>query len=217
MAGRNFSVCFICRGNRFRSPLAQAFVERLTVGLPVQVSSAGTLEAENAPALPEARQIAVLCGVDLSQHRSQRLSALSLEATDLVIGFEEAHARHAIVDAGALQGNTFTFREFVRLLEECAPAKEAMTVERARTAVTLANDLRRRDPTAAGEDTGVPDPLGRSWKVQKEIAVQVRDLSLALAQHLFGVAGSEILLPVPENIRRGPRWRWRPRRIRLPR
>jgi protein-tyrosine-phosphatase len=210
MAGRNFSVCFICRGNRFRSPLAQAFVERLTLGLPVQVSSAGTLEAENAPALPEARQIAELCGVDLSGHRSQRLSALSLEAADLVIGFEEAHARHAIVDAGALQANTFTFREFVRLLEESAPAREAMTVERARTAVTLANDLRRRDPTAAGEDTGVPDPLGRSWKVQKEIAVQVRDLSLALSEHVFGVAGSEILLPVPEKIRRQPRWRRRP-------
>jgi len=209
MAGRNFSVCFICRGNRFRSPLAQAFVERLTLGLPAQVSSAGTLEAENAPALPEALQIAVLCGVDLSGHRSQRLSALSLEATDLVIGFEEAHARHAIVDAGALQANTFTFSEFVRLLEECAPAKEAMTVERARTAVRLANDLRRRDPTAT-EDTGVPDPLGRSWKVQKEIAVQVRDLSLALSEHVFGVAGSEILPPVPEKIRRRPRWRRRP-------
>ena len=90
-----------------------------------------------------------------------------------------------------------------------------MTVERARTAVTLADDLRRRDPTAAGEDTGVPDPLGRSWKVQKEIAVQIRDLSLALSEHLFGVAGSEILLPVPEKIRRHPRWRWRPRRNRL--
>src|SRR6266511_5611370 len=106
MAGRNFSVCFICRGNRFRSPLAQAFVERLTLGLPVQISSAGTLETENAPALPEARQIAVLCGVDLSGHRSQRLSALSLEDADLVIGFEEAHVRRAIVDSGAPRANT---------------------------------------------------------------------------------------------------------------
>ena len=64
-----------------------------------------------------------------------------------------------------------------------------MTVERARTTVTLADDLRRRDPTAAGEDTGVPDPFGLSWKMQREIAVQIRDLSLELAEHLFGVAG----------------------------
>jgi protein-tyrosine-phosphatase len=215
MAGRNFSICFICRGNRFRSPLAQAFVDRLTIGHPVEVSSAGTLEVENAPALPEARQIALLCGVDLSEHRSQRLSAVSLGAADLVIGFEESHARRAIVDAGAPRGNTFTFRELVRLLEKCAPAEEAMTVERAQWAVRLADELRRRDPTAAGEDTGVPDPFGRSWKVQREIAVQVRDLSLELTEQLFGVAGSGILLPVPERIRRPRRWRWRPRRNRL--
>lgn len=217
MAGRNFSVCFICTGNRFRSPLAQAFVERLTLGLPVQISSAGTLESDNAPALPEVRQIAVLCGVDLSGHRSRRLSALSLEASDLVIGFEEAHVRRAIVDAGAPRANTFTFRELVRLLEKCAPAADSMTVEHAQTAVTLADELRRRNPTAAGEDTGVPDPLGRSWKLQREIAVQIRDLSLELAEHVFGVAGSEILLPVPEKIRKRPRWRWRrpPRRNRL--
>jgi len=214
MAGRSFSLCFICRGNRFRSPLAQAFLERLTRGLPVQTSSAGTLEWDNAPALYEASQIAVLCGVDLSGHRSQRLSTLSLEAADLVLGFEAAHVRQAIVDAGAPPENSFTFREFVRLVGKSAPARDTMTVERARAAVKLADDLRRRDPAMAGEDTGVPDPFGRPWKAQREIAVEVRDLSLELAQHVFGVAGSEVLLPVPEKIRRGPRWLWRPLRIR---
>jgi protein-tyrosine-phosphatase len=214
MAGRSFSLCFICRGNRFRSPLAQAFVERLTLGLPVQISTAGTLDRDNEPALPEARQIAVLCGVDLSGHRSQRLSALSLEAADLVIGFEAAHVRQAIVDAGAPPANSFTFREFVRLVGRSAPASDTMTVERARIAVKLADDLRRQDPAAAGEDTGVPDPFGRPWKAQREIAVEVRDLSIELAQHVFGVADFEVLLPVPEKINRRPRWRWRPLRIR---
>ena len=210
MATRVFSICFICSGNRFRSPLAQSFVERLTLGLPVQISTAGTVESDGAPALPEARQIAVLCGVDLSGHRSQRLSALSLEGTDLVIGFEEAHVRRAIVDAGARRAHAFTFREFVRLVRFCAPAPDLTTVERARTAVTFADGLRRRDPAAVGEHTGVPDPLGRSWKAQLEIAREIRELSLELAEHLFGVAGSELLLPVPEKIRRRPRWAWRP-------
>ncbi len=212
MAARVFSICFICTGNRFRSPLAQAFVERLTLGLPaqIQISTAGTLESQGAPALPEARQIAVLCGVDLSGHRSQRLSALSLEGTDLVIGFEEAHVRRAIVDAGARRAHAFTFRELVRLARYCVPAPDLMPVERARTSVTFADGLRRRDPAAVGEHTGVPDPLGRSWKAQLEIAREIRELSLDLAQHLFGVAGSELLLPVPEKIRRRPRWAWRP-------
>ena len=205
MATRVFSICFICTGNRFRSPLAQAFIERLTLGLPVQISTAGTVESQSVPALPEARQIAVLCGVDLTRHRSQRLSALSLEATDLVIGLEEEHVRRAIVDAGAQRSNTFTFREVVRLVRNFVSAPDLTTVERARTAVTFADALRRRDPAAVGEDTDVPDPLGRSWKVQLEIAREIRELSFELAQHLFGVARSELLLPVPEKIRRRPR------------
>jgi protein-tyrosine-phosphatase len=208
MAARVFSICFICRGNRFRSPLAQAFVERLTLGLPVEIITAGTLEADDAPALPEARQIAVLCGVDLSGHRSQRLSALSLETTDLVVGFEEAHVRRAIVDAGAQRASAFTFTELVALVRYCVPAPDVASVERARRAVTFADGLRRRDPAAAGEHRGVPDPLGRSWKAQLEIAGEIRELSLELAEHIFGVAGSELLLPIPEKIRRRPPWAW---------
>ena len=213
MAARPFSICFICRGNRFRSPLAQAFVERLTLGLPVQISTAGTLEWDNVPALSEARQIAVLSGVDLSEHRSQRLSNLSLEAVDLVIGFEEEQVRRAIVDARARQANTFTFREFVRLVRNYVRVPESMTVEGARSAVSFAEALRRRDP-AAGKEPGMPDPFGRSWKAQLEIAAETRDLSIELVQHLFGVDGSDALPPIPENIRRRGRWRWRPRRTR---
>jgi protein-tyrosine-phosphatase len=214
MAARPFCICFICRGNRFRSPLAQAFVERLTLGLPVQISTAGTLEGSGVPALPEALQIAVLSGVDLSEHRSQRLSALSLEAVDLVIGFEEEQGRRAIVDARARPANTFTLREFVRLVRNYARAPEAMTVEGARTAVSFAEALRRRDPATVGKDTGMPDPFGRSWKAQLEIATEIRDLSIELVRQVFGVAGSDALPPIPENIRRRPQWRWRPRRTR---
>jgi len=127
-----------------------------------------------------------------------------------VIGFEEAHVRRAIVDARARRAHAFTFRELVRLARYCVPGPDLMTVERARGSVAFADDLRRRYPAAVGEHTGVPDPLGRSWKAQLEIAREIRELSLELAEHLFGVAGSELLLPVPEKIRRRPRWAWRP-------
>lgn len=209
MSDRRFSICFVCAGNRFRSPLAQAFLERLTLGLPVQISSAGTLERFGASALPEAREIAMLCGLDRSGHRSRGLSALSLESLDLVIGFEEAHVRRAIVDAGAARENSFTFREFVGLVIE-APTPSTTTVAGARAAVRFADDLRRRDPAARGDGAGVEDPFGRPWKAQREIAVEIRDLSLLLARQIFGAAGSEVLLPIPEKIRRHRRLRWRP-------
>src|SRR3954447_12126143 len=208
MSGRLFSICFICRGNRFRSPLAQAFVERLTLGLPVQAASAGTLDRANAPALPEAKQIAVLCGVDLSEHRAQRVSLLSLETTDLVIGFEEEHVRQAIVDSGAQRANTFMFRELIRLLENAVsvPVAGSTTVERARRAVKRADDLRHLDPEAAGSDGGVPDPLGRSSKIQLEVAAEIRDLSMKLTRYVFDVDESNVLPPIPEKIKGRPRW-----------
>ena len=205
-----FSIVFVCSGNRFRSPLAQAFVERLTLGLPVQISSAGTLELDDVPALPEARQIAVLCGVDLSRHRSQRLSSLSLENADLVIGFEEEHVRRAIVDAGARRPNSFKFREFVSLIRQTDPAPGKTTFEKARAAVGLADDL-RRDSGAAGADPDVPDPFGRSRKVQREIAAVTWELSIELVEHVFAVRGEQVLLPVPERLT--PHWRWRSRRL----
>ena len=98
---RSFSIAFVCTGNRFRSPLARAFVERLTLGLPIEVVTAGTLEIEGAPVLSEAQELGTWCGVDLSGHRSLPLSKLPLGDLDLVLGFEEQHVRRAVVDAGA--------------------------------------------------------------------------------------------------------------------
>jgi protein-tyrosine-phosphatase len=59
-----FSIAFVCTGNRFRSPLAEAFVRRLTLGLPVETVSFVTLELEQAPPLDEALEIALWCGID---------------------------------------------------------------------------------------------------------------------------------------------------------
>jgi protein-tyrosine-phosphatase len=177
----------------------------LTLGLPVEISTAGTLESEDAPALPEAIRIAGLCGVDLSSHRSRPLSAQSLEATDLVIGFEQAQVRRAVIDAGAAPGKSFTFREIVGLVDESHSVEGMGIAEQARSAVRLAAELRDLGPASAGE-LDVPDPFRRSWKVQRAVAVETRALSLALAQRLFGA--SEGLPPIPARIRKGSDFRF---------
>ena len=78
-----FSIAFVCTGNRFRSPLAEAFVRRLTLGFPVSTESYGTLQLEDAPPLPEAVDIALSCGVSLSEHRTRYLNNASLQNVDL--------------------------------------------------------------------------------------------------------------------------------------
>jgi protein-tyrosine-phosphatase len=205
-----FSIALICSGNRFRSPLAAAFIERLSVGFPVELQTAGTLEIVGAPVLPEARHVAVLCGLDLLQHRSRPLSHLHLEGVDLVLGFEEHHVRRAIIDAGAIRARSFTFREIVDLLANITPPDASGRVHRARLAVAAANESRRTAGglTAGGAD--VADPFGRPPKVYRDTAAEIRELSLALVDHLLGERRAT-LLPIPERLP-GPGWLTRSRR-----
>src|SRR5438128_7342059 len=111
-----FSITFVCTGNRFRSPLAEAFVHRLTLGLPVTADSYGTLSLEDAPPLPEAVELALSCGISLSDHRTRYLNKASLQDVDLLLGFEPAHVHQAVVDARAPRERSFTVRDFVALL-----------------------------------------------------------------------------------------------------
>ena len=118
-----FSIAFVCTGNRFRSPLAAAFVHRLTLGLPVRTESYGTLRVEDAPPLPEAAEMAVWCGVSLAEHRTRFVNNASLENIDLLLGFEPAHVRQAVVDAQAPRERSFMLGEFVPLLRG-APGRQ---------------------------------------------------------------------------------------------
>jgi protein-tyrosine-phosphatase len=183
-----FSLLFLCAGNRFRSPLAAAFVRRLTISLPVIVTSAGTLSVGDAPALPEARELGAWCGVDLSTHRARQLAPEHLLGVDLLVGFEQFHVRHAVVDGGVDRRLAFTLGELVGLLDELGPpAPGGPLVAMARERVRLADEL-RDDALSASSD--VPDPFGGPKKGYRSTAVQMQRLSVALVEGLFGVTGS---------------------------
>jgi protein-tyrosine phosphatase len=197
----SFSIVFVCTGNRFRSPLAEAFVRRLTVGLPVTTQSLGTLDLEDAAALPEAIEIARSCGIDLSSHRTRYVGDASLTGDDLILGFDESHVRQAVVDAAAPREHAFAIKHFARLLPAVAPVQEPDVVARARNRVEQATALREVQP-ARGTSDSMRDPLGSSWKVYKQTAADVRALSLELAAALFDVSNSAALPPVPRRLRR---------------
>jgi protein-tyrosine phosphatase len=189
-----FSIVFVCSGNRFRSPLAEAFVRRLTLGLPVNVSSFGTLELGAAPALAEAAELGVWHGVDLSTHRARQIAGASIEDADVVIGFDQEHIRRAVIDGRAPSGRSFTFRELVSLLEDVEEPETADVVERARQMVREAIARRDADPDALKPEP-FGDPFGKSWRVYREAAAEIRELALKLVTALFGVT-READLPV---------------------
>jgi protein-tyrosine phosphatase len=95
------SILFICNANLFRSPLAAALfrkrLQELGTARAWQVGSAGMWAAPGHPALPQAAAAARQFGLDLSGHRSARVS------TDLVLDYDlivvmEAGQREALVN-----------------------------------------------------------------------------------------------------------------------
>jgi protein-tyrosine-phosphatase len=195
-----FKIVFVCTGNRFRSPLAAAFVHRLTLGLPVTTESYGTLRAEDAPALPEAVEIALWCGISLGDHRSRFLNNASLDDVDLLLGFEPAHVRQAVVDAHAPREHSFTIGDFVPALPPADARSREDVVAHARSLVAATG--RRLADSAGLRSASMPDPFGGPWKVYRQTASEIRDLSLALAEKLFGVTDTSALPPIPTRIGR---------------
>jgi protein-tyrosine-phosphatase len=196
-----FSIIFICTGNRFRSPLAEAFVHQLTLGLPVTTESYGTLPREDAPALREAVEIAHGCGIALGGHRSRYVNKASLRDADLVLGFEPAHVRQAVVDAGARRDRTFLMDEFVTLLPiGNREARDDDIADRARALVAQVAD--GLPEATGGGGHGMRDPFGGPWRGYRDSATQIRELSIALVERLFGVS-RDVLPPIPNRIGRG--------------
>jgi len=123
---------------------------------------------------------------------------------DLVLGFDETHVHEAVVDGGAPRERSFTMRHFVRLIELVAQPSGRELMTRARAMVEEADSLRGSESPARAADN-MADPLGAPWKVYRETAAEIRELSLGLVGSLFGVTDSRGLPPVPAKLpRRSP-------------
>jgi protein-tyrosine phosphatase len=178
----SFDVVFICTGNRFRSAIAEGLMRRLTEGIAVRTSSAGTLDLGPVGALPEALDLAPSLDLDLTEHRARCVGNVDLSEADLVLGFEYHHLAAAVTQGGARLERTFTVPELVTLLEQGAATDGGDPVPSARRAVQRAYRAR-----SGGRRPELADPIGRSPEVFHSTAVEVRALTERLAELLFGV------------------------------
>lgn len=178
-----FHVVFVCTGNRFRSVLAEHRLRQLTNGLPVHVSSFGTLDDPGVPALADAIELGAAAGLDLGGHRSRALLGEDLRGVDLVVGFERNHVASAVVEASAAREKTFGAYELVELLARIESPDGRSLPERARNAVARANAARNESQRPFRE---LADPVGRGRSVAAETARQVGDQTVRIAFGLFG-------------------------------
>jgi len=174
-------VVFVCTGNRFRSPLAEA-VFRRAAPPGVRTESFGTIDLGPVPPLEAAQEAADHFDLDLSGHVARALTQVDLARADLVIGFERAHVLAAVVDARARRERTFTLTGLVAMLDGIRVAPSADRLASARRVLAL---LDLQQPLQSTGNYELADPLGRAPNVQQEIAVLVESHVARLAQQLF--------------------------------
>ncbi len=182
---RPLQVVFVCTGNRFRSPLAEALLRRAVDPERIRVASFGTLELGAMAPLEGAVAEARRRQLDLSEHRSRGLRKGALRSADLVLGFQRMHVEAAVDSAGARPERTFVLGELVELLERVERPAGRDPVESAREALASAHAARGAlaASTAALE---VPDPLGQPPAAQSLAAAWIEQLVDRLAAGLFG-------------------------------
>ena len=105
------SVLFVCTANRFRSPLAAAVLrknlEQRQIGDSWRVESAGTWATPGQPALPEVYEAAQRIGIDLSAHRSRRLSRDLLSGYDLILVMQASQQEALLTEFPELQERVY--------------------------------------------------------------------------------------------------------------
>lgn len=200
-------IVFVCTGNRFRSPLAAAYLRRLLAGSGFEISSCGTAGATRARrgVLPEAQEVAATSAIDLSSHRTRWIGEADLQAADLVLGFERSHMAAAVLEAGAPRSKTFLVTELVHLLARNGFSNAKDPATSVRELVAAADEARAG---AAPPTTEVPDPYGRSRKTYERTALEVWRLAVELVSLLFRTPPiPPTALPRPRLESRFP-WPW---------
>jgi protein-tyrosine phosphatase len=108
-------VLVVCTANVCRSPMAEALLMRRMseLGSDTTVRSAGMLGDGNPP-YPEVVSAMAGYGLDVSSHRSRRVTPEDLERADLTLAMARENLRHAVVTAPSAWPQAFTLRELVR-------------------------------------------------------------------------------------------------------
>ena len=146
----------VCTANLVRSPFAAA---ALTRSIPhyYDIDSAGLAAADGDEIPLDVLQDMRRYVLDLSKHRSRRVTPSDVRRSALVLGMTEAHreALQSMVPAATPQ--TFTLMEFVRLAETVPRLSEHDGVERFIAAVHRQRP--RIEAPTISED--IEDPLGK--------------------------------------------------------
>ena len=158
------------------------------------VRSAGLLDEgllqEGAPPPPEAVSALAGYGLDISGHRSHRVTAADLRGADLILGMSRAHVRHAVVIAPEIWPRAFTLKELLRRGMATGPRRSGEPV-----ADWLARVHEGRERGALLGDSpadDVADPMGGPAQAYASTAALLNELTGRLAGLCWGLPAGRL-------------------------
>ena len=151
-------------------------------GIAAHVSSAGRV-SEGQPATDTAVDTMAERGLDISGHRSRRMSAPMLAQADLIVAMTREHLREAAVLHPDCYGRTFTLKELVRRGAHEGPRAPGESLDD--WLVRLHKTRRPIDHLGSSAVDDVADPVGQEPHVYEQTAVELEGLTTGLADLLW--------------------------------
>lgn len=170
----------MCTANRCRSPMAAGLLAaRLdALGVAAEVASAGFGPAGD-PAVPEVVSVMAELGIDLSGHRSERVTRDLCEEADLIFGMTRQHVIDLVLLAPSAWPRIFPLIDLLRRAEEVGPVQPGEHLE---TWVRRVHGGRQKSVImslkAADE---IADPIGMPRSAFERTRNQLDDLLSQLA------------------------------------
>jgi protein-tyrosine phosphatase len=181
---------FVCTGNIYRSPMAEAFFRSgvKARGLDFTVASAGLIHSDR-PIAPAALSRVERADPQMAAHRAKLLRVDDVVSADLIIGMTRAHVRAVVVLVPDAWPRTFTLKELVRRGTRIGPRQTGQTLSDWLAAVGAQRS--RSDLLGDSVLDDIADPVAGSTSLVRIVAREIRSSVRALIELISPTAGEE--------------------------
>jgi protein-tyrosine phosphatase len=163
--------------------LAERLLRLRTKGSDVRVTSAGVNGATGQPMDPLAADELLRLGGDPDEFEARRLTTAMLRDADLVLTATRAIRSQVVAMSPGVLRRSFTVLELAALLDD--PPWPVTDDSTGGLEVTLARATDWRGSVGVrGDDLDLPDPIGRSAKVHRQVADLIDHATEVIAAQL---------------------------------